>query len=111
MDVGPTLGAKARDDRSYRAFLDAVVDACRTPRAACLGVTRCAIEAERDIERPRWVTITLTVWFDSADIAVRLDAWRKMLGIVDEHTEPLRNGGDGPKMRDIDSRFFIVLGL
>ena len=109
--VGPTLGAKARDDRSYRAFLDAVVDACRTPRAARLGVARCTIEEERDLERPRWVTITLTVWFDSADIAARLDAWRKMRGIVDEHTEPLRNGGDGPKMRDIDSRFFIVLGL
>ena len=109
--VGPTLGAKARDDRSYRAFLDAVVDACRTPRAARLGVARCAIEEERDIERPRWVTITLTVWFDSADIAARLDAWRKMRGIVDEHTDPLRNGGDGPRMRDIDSRFFIVLGL
>lgn len=109
--VGPTLGAKARDDRSYRAFLDAVVDACRTPRAARLGVARCAIEEERDIERPRWVTITLTVWFDSADMAARLDAWRKMRGIVDEHTEPLRNGGDGPRMRDIDSRFFIVLGL
>ena len=109
--VGPTLGAKARDDRSYRAFLDAVVDACRTPRAARLGVARCTIEEERDIERPRWVTIILTVWFDSADIAARLDAWRKMRGIVDEYTEPLRNGGDGPRMRDIDSRFFIVLGL
>ena len=109
--VGPTLGAKARDDRSYRAFLDAVVDACRSPRAARLGVTRCAIEEERDIERPRWVAITLTVWFDSADIAALLDAWRKMRGIVDEHTEPLRNGDDGPRMRDIDSRFFIILGL
>lgn len=111
VDVGPLLRAKAQDDKSYGAFLDAVVDACQSPRAARLGVTRCAIEEERDLENPRWVTMTLTVWFGSADIATRLDAWRKMRSIVDGRTEPLRNGDDKLRMRDIDNQFFIIMGL
>ena len=111
VDVGPSLKAKARGDKSYRAFLDAVVGACRSPRAARLGVTRCEIEEERDMEHPRWITITLTVWFRSTDLAARMDAWREMRGIVDKRTEPLRNGDDGSRMRDIDDRFFISLGL
>ena len=111
VDVGPLLRAKARDNKSYKAFLDAVVDACLSPPAARLGVTRCAIEEERDLENPRWVTMTLTVWFGSADITTRLDAWRKMRDIVDGRTEPLRNGDDKFRMRDIDSRFFISMGL
>ena len=111
VDVGPLLRAKARDNKSYEAFLDAVVDACQSPPAARLGVTRCAIEEERDLESPRWVTMTLTVWFGSADITTRLDAWSKMRSIVDGRTEPLRNGDDKFRMRDIDSRFFISMGL
>ena len=74
-------------------------------------MTKCAIEEERDTENPRWVTITLTVWFNSADLAARLDAWRGMRAIVDDHTEPLRNGDDGPCIRYIDSRFFTSFGF
>ena len=111
VDVGPSLRAKARADESYRAFLDAVVGACRSPRAARLGVTRCEIEEERDMENPRWITITLTVWFRSTDFEDRMDAWREMRCIVDDCTESLRNGDDGSRMRDIDDRFFISLGL
>ena len=111
VDVGPSLRAKARGDKSYKAFLDAVVGACRSPRAARLGVTRCEIEEERDMENPRWITITLTVWFRGTDLAARMDAWREMRSIVDKRTEPLRNGDDGSRMCDIDDRFFISLGL
>ena len=110
VDVGPSLRAKAQDDKSYKAFLDAVVDACQSQPAARLGVTRYAIEEERSLENPRWVTITLTVWFSSADITARMDAWTKMRRIVDGRTEPLRNGDDKLRMRDIDSRFFISMG-
>lgn len=111
VDVGPSIRAKARGDKSYSAFLDAVVDACRSPPAARLGVARCEIEEERDMENPRWITITLTVWFRGTDLAARMDAWREMRRIVDKRTEPLRNGDDGSRMRDIDDRFFISLGL
>ena len=111
VDVGPSLRGKARDDESYKEFLDAVVGACRSPRAARLGVTRCEIEEERDMENPRWITITLTVWFRSTDFEARMAAWREMRCIVDDCTESLRNGDDVSRMRDIDDRFFISLGL
>lgn len=110
IDMDMSTKAKILNDKSYKVFIDAVVDACRSNRAVSLGVTKCAINEEQDIESPRWITTTLTVWFDTADFTSRMDAWGKMRKIVDDYTEPLRTGDDMSRMRDIDSRFFIGLG-
>lgn len=110
VDIGPSLKAKIDGSASYRGFVSAVVDACRSPRAAGLEIRKCAIEEERDMENPRWITIILTVWFRSTDLDTRMGAWREIRNIVDSYTAPLQSGDDISAMRDIDRRFFIGLG-
>lgn len=110
VDVGPTLKAKIRDSKPYTAFVDAVVDACRSPRAVSLGTTKYAIEEKRNMENPRWVTITLTAWFRDPDFDARMDKWAEMRNIVDGYTARLMHGDDKDEMLDIDSRFFISMG-
>ena len=110
VDVGPSLKAKIRDSKPYKAFVDAVVDACRSPRAVSLGTTKYAIEEKRNVENPRWVTITLTAWFRDPDFDARMDKWAEMRNIVDGYTARLMHGDDKDEMLDIDSRFFISMG-
>lgn len=110
VDVGPSLKAKVRNNKAYKAFVDAVVDACRSPRAVSLGTTRYAIEEKRDVENPRWVTITLTAWFRDPDFDARMDKWTEMRNIVDGYTAQAMDGDDKAEMLDINSRFFISVG-
>lgn len=110
VDVGPSLKAKIRDSKSYKAFVNAVVDACRSPRAVRLGTTKYAIEEKRNVENPRWVTITLTAWFRDPDFDARMDKWAEMRNIVDGYTARLMHGDDKDEMLNIDSRFFISMG-
>ena len=110
VDVGPYLKAKIRNNKAYKAFVDAVVDACRSPRAVSLGTTRYAIEEKRDVENPRWVTITLTAWFRDPDFDARMDKWTEMRNIVDGYTAQAMDGDDKAEMLDINSRFFISVG-
>lgn len=110
VDVGPSLQAKIHDSKPYKAFVDAVVEACRSPRAASLGTTKYTIEEKRNVENPRWITITLTAWFQDPDFAARMDKWTEMRNIVDDYTAQLMAGDDKAEMLDIDSRFFISMG-
>ena len=110
VEIGPSLGAKASSDGTYRKFVDTVVDACRSPRATRLGVTRCAMEEKRDLESPDWITVTLAVWLSDRDFDAKMDAWSEIRDIVDARTAPLREGAHADGMRDIYGRFFISLG-
>ena len=111
VEVGPALRGKIRDNAAYKRFVDAVLGACRSPRAVGLGIVRYVIDEDRDMGCPRWVTMTLTVWFSNPDLGARIDAWAEMRRIVDEHIAPLLSGdGSGDEMTDIDSRFFISMG-
>lgn len=110
VDVGPSLRAKIRDNRSYKVFIDAVVEACRSTRTARLGTTKYTIEEKRNVENPRWITITLTVWIPDSDFAARMDKWTEIRNIVDDYTSQVIDGDDKAEMLDIDSRFFISLG-
>ena len=108
VDVGPSLAARMRASAAHASFVGAVLLACRSPRAARLGIARYAIDEERDAESPRWTTIALTAWFTGRDLDARMGAWAELRRIVDERIVPLRDGGGG-EMRDIDSRFFISM--
>ena len=108
VDIGPLLAARMRASVAHARFVDAVIRACRSPRAARLGIAKCTIEEDLDLESPRWITITLTAWFTGKGLDARLAAWSELRHIVDERIVPLRDGGGG-EMRDIDSRFFISM--
>ena len=109
--MGPALRGKIHDNAAYKRFVDSVLKACRSPRAVGLGIVRYAIDEDRNVECPRRVTMTLTVWFSNPDLWARIDAWAEMRDIVDEHIAPLLSGdGGGDEMGDIDSRFFISMG-
>lgn len=110
VEIGPSLGAKASSDGAYGRFVDAVVDACRSPRAARLGMTKCAMEERRDLESPDWITVTLAVWFSERDFDAKMDAWADIRDIVDACTAPLREGAHADGIRDICGRFFIRPG-
>ena len=111
VEVGTALRGKIRDNAAYKRFVDAVIGACRSPRAIALGIVQYAIDEDRNVECPRWVTMTLTVWFSNLDLGARISAWAEMRDIVDEHIAPLLNGdGCEDEMSDIDSRFFISMG-
>ena len=108
VDVGPSLAARMRASAAHASFVGAVLLACRSPRAARLGIARYAMDEERDAESPRWTTIALTAWLAGGDLDARMGAWAELRRIVDERIVPLRDGGGG-EMRDIDSRFFISM--
>ena len=111
VEVGAALRGKIRDNVAYKRFVDAVLGACQSPRVIGLGIERYAIDEERNMENPRRVTITLTVWFSNPDLGARISAWAEMRRIVDEYIAPLLNGNGGEdEMSDIDSRFFISMG-
>ena len=108
VDVGPSLAARMRASAAHARFVGAVLLACRSPRAARLGIAKCTIDEEYDAESPWWITIALTAWFTGRDLDARMGAWAELRHIVDERIVPLRDGGGG-EMRDIDSRFFISM--
>lgn len=111
VEIGPALKAKICSSNSHKRFVEAVIQACQSSRAAQLGVTKYMIDEDYNVEKPQWVTITLTVWFSDRDLAARMDAWGEMRRIVDKYIVPLCDGeGGGNEMRDIDSRFFISMG-
>lgn len=107
VEVGAALRERVSGSAVYERFVDAVIRACRSPRATRLGVEKYTID-ERS-EGSQWTPITLTVWFSDRGIDAKIDAWGEMRRIVDERIVPLRDGG-GDEMRGIDSRFFISLG-
>ena len=108
VDIGPSLAARMRASAAHARFVGAVLLACRSPRAARLGIAKCTIDEEYDAESPRWITIALTAWFAGGDLDARMGAWAELRHIVDERIVPLRDG-EGGEMRDIDSRFFISM--
>ena len=112
VEVGAALRERIGADDAHKRFVDAVLLACRSPRAKGLGITRYRFDEDYNIEKPRWVTLTLTVWFSERSLDAKMDAWGEMRRIVDGYIVPLRDGDDGggDEMRDIDRRFFIDLG-
>ena len=102
MEVGEALRAKIGADDAHKRFVDAVLQACRSPQAAKLGVERYTIE-ERGARDSRWTPITLTVRFSDRDIDSKLDAWSEMRHIVDGYIVPLRDG-EGGRRRDARHR-------
>ena len=111
VEVGAALRKRIRSSDAHKRFVDAVLLACRSPRAEGLGITRYTFDEDYNIEKPRWVTLTLTVWFSERSIDAKMDAWREMRRIVDGYIVPLRDGdGGGGELRDIDGRFFISMG-
>ena len=110
VDVGPSLAAKMHTSTAHERFVDAVIQACRSQRAARLGIVKYTIDEERDAESPRWITIALTAWFADQDLDARMAAWAELRHIVDEYIVPLRDSDSSGEMQDIDSRFFISMG-
>lgn len=111
VEVGAALRKRIRSSDAHKRFVDAVLLACRSPRAEGLGITRYRFDEDHNIEKPRRVTLMLTVWFSERSLDAKMDAWGEMRRIVDGYIVPLRDGDDGgAEMRDIDRRFFISLG-
>ena len=74
VDVGPSLAARMRGSAAHAKFVGAVLQACRSPRAARLGIARYAIDEEYDAESPRWTTIALT---DGSPAGILTQDWAR----------------------------------
>lgn len=108
--VGAPLKAKMSEKMAYREFVRAVIKACQSNQAAALGIEKCTISEEQDVESPRWVTVTLRAWFSDSDLQRKLDSWSELRRVVDGYTAPLKDGPHKDEILEINDRFFITMG-
>ena len=110
LSIDPALAAKARTDRVYRGFVDAIASACASPEAESLEMASCRLFEKRDLERHSWLKMILHVDFVGGDFGNKRGRRIALRRILDERISAAERDSDDPvRTGEIDGRFFITV--